>query len=100
MPAALAEARKNLDNPPRIYTEIAIEQIDGNLGFFDDDVPAAFTDVTDKALLAEFKSANDAVIAALDDYKTWLQKRSAAAVERRLRARRGHLRRSCSPPTR
>ena len=30
MPAALAEARKNLDNPPRIYTQIAIEQIDGN----------------------------------------------------------------------
>ena len=34
MPAALAEARKNLENPPRIYTEIAIEQIDGNRGFF------------------------------------------------------------------
>ena len=27
MPAALAEARKNLDNPPRVYTEIAIEQM-------------------------------------------------------------------------
>ncbi len=34
MPATLAEARKNLDNPPRIYTEIAIEQIDGNRDFF------------------------------------------------------------------
>ena len=28
MPATLAEARKNLDNPPRIYTEIAIEQLE------------------------------------------------------------------------
>ena len=27
MPNALAEARKNLDNPPRVYTEIAIEQL-------------------------------------------------------------------------
>ena len=29
--------------------------------------------MTDKALLAEFKQANDAVIAALDDYKKWLK---------------------------
>ncbi len=91
MPAALAEARKNLDNPPRIYTEIAIEQIDGNRDFFRTAVPSAFPTVTDKALLAEFKQANDAVIAALDDYKKWLQERSAEAVERRLRHRRGDV---------
>ena len=73
MPAALAEARKNLENPPRIYTEIAIEQLDGNRDFFKTAVAAAFPDVKDKALLAEFKQANDAVIAALGDYKKWLQ---------------------------
>jgi uncharacterized protein (DUF885 family) len=73
MPAALAEARANLQNPPRIYTEIAIEQMDGNRGFFETAVAAAFPTVTDKALLAEFKQANDAVIAAMADYKTWLQ---------------------------
>ena len=32
------EARKNLDNPPRVYTEIAIEQLDGNRDFFKDAV--------------------------------------------------------------
>ena len=73
MPNALAEARRNLDNPPRVYTEIAIEQADGNRDFFDRDVPAAFADVTDPALLADFKAANGAVVAALGDYKTWLQ---------------------------
>ncbi len=73
MPATLAEARKNLENPPPIYTEIAIEQLDGNRDFFKTAVAAAFPAVTDKALLAEFKQANDAVIAALDDYKKWLQ---------------------------
>jgi hypothetical protein len=73
MPAALGEARKNLDNPPRVYTEIAIEQLDGNRGFFETDVPEAFTGVKDAALLAEFKRADDAVMAALDDYKGWLQ---------------------------
>ena len=47
MPNALAEARKNLDNPPRVYTEIAIEQLDGNRDFFASDVPAAFAEVKD-----------------------------------------------------
>jgi uncharacterized protein (DUF885 family) len=73
MPNALAEARRNMDNPPRVYTEIAIEQVDGNRDFFDVDVAAAFADVKDAALLAEFKTANGAVIAALNDYKVWLQ---------------------------
>jgi len=73
MPAVLAEARRNLENPARIYTEIAIEQADGNRGFFKDVVAAAFPAVTDAALLAEFKQANDAVVAALGEYKTWLE---------------------------
>jgi uncharacterized protein (DUF885 family) len=74
MPAALQEARRNLDNPPRIYTEIAIDQLDGNQGFFKNTVAEAFADVKDPALQAEFKKSNDAVIAALGEYKTWLQK--------------------------
>ena len=73
MPNALAQARPNLDNPPRIYTEIAIEQLDDNRDFFENDVPAAFDGVKDAALLADFTSANAAVIAALDDYKVWLE---------------------------
>jgi uncharacterized protein (DUF885 family) len=73
MPAALGEARKNFESPPRIYTEIAIEQIDGNRDFFATAVAAAFPTVTDAALLAEFKQANDGVIAAMNEYKKWLQ---------------------------
>jgi uncharacterized protein (DUF885 family) len=73
MPAALAEARKNLVAPPRIYTEIAIEQIDGNIAFFKSDLPAAFDDVADKALLDSFRQSNSAVIAALGDYKSFLK---------------------------
>ena len=74
MPAFLDEGRKNLDNPARIFTEIAIEQIDGNIRFFRDDVTAAFAEVTDKALLAEFARTNKAAMAALAGYKTFLQK--------------------------
>ena len=73
MPGALLEARRNLDNPPKISTEIAIEQLDGSQGFFKTAVAEAFPEVKDKALLDEFKTANDAVIAALGDYKKWLQ---------------------------
>ena len=65
-----------------------IEQIDGNVSFFKNDVPAAFKDVTDKALLAEFKKSNDAVIAALGSYKTFLQKELLPKSNGRLRARR------------
>ena len=36
-------------------------------------MPAAFKDVKDTALLGEFKKANDVVLAALADYKKWLQ---------------------------
>ncbi len=39
MPALLAAARVNLKNPPRIYTEIAIEQLPDIVGFFEHDVP-------------------------------------------------------------
>jgi uncharacterized protein (DUF885 family) len=70
---ALADARTNLVNPPKIFTEIAIEQIDGNIKFFKNDVPAAFKDVTDPAALAEFKKSNGGVMKALADYKTFLQ---------------------------
>lgn len=73
MPAVLAEARRNLENPPRIATQIAIEQIDGNRAFFADAVAQAFPEVTDPALRTEFTAANNAVIAALQDYGTWLQ---------------------------
>lgn len=73
MPAALLLARTNLDHPPRVLTEVALEQLDGNRDFFATAVPAAFPDVTDAALLAEFKRTNDAVVAALDAYKAWLK---------------------------
>ncbi len=43
MPQVLLDARANLKNPPRIYTEIALEQIDGLVGFFQTDVPSAFS---------------------------------------------------------
>lgn len=74
IPGLLAQARTNLQNPPEIFTKIAIEQIDGNQSFFQKDLPLAFTEVKDPAVLADFKASNAAVIKALGEFKTWLQK--------------------------
>ncbi|WP_353072727.1 DUF885 domain-containing protein [Tunturiibacter gelidiferens] len=73
MPQALLEARKNLKNPPHIYTEIALEQIDDIIGFFQTDVPSAFTDATDADTKAAFAKSNAAVIDALKSYAAWLK---------------------------
>jgi len=74
MPAFLEAARTNLTTPVRIFTEIAIEQIDGNITFFKNDVPAAFADVTDKTLVEEFRKTNADVMKALAGYKAYLRK--------------------------
>jgi uncharacterized protein (DUF885 family) len=73
MPAALAAARKNLDNPPKIYTQIALEQLPGLVHFFQHDVPSAFTAVADADLKQQFANSNAAVIKALQDYQAWLK---------------------------
>ena len=74
IPRVFASARENLKNPPQIYTEVALEQLPGIISFFKNDVPKAFHQVTDPALLAEFHKDNQAVIDALNAYQTWLQK--------------------------
>ena len=71
---ALTQARGVLRTPPKIYTRIAIEQLPGNIDFFQTTVPEAFKNVNHAALLADFKQSNDAAIAALKDYQGWLQK--------------------------
>lgn len=73
MPGLIEEARTNLQNPPRIFTEIGIEQLPGIIGFFQHDVPAAFTDAIDPALKSAFAQTNAVVIAALNDYLVWLK---------------------------
>jgi uncharacterized protein (DUF885 family) len=77
MPQVLLEARKNLKNPPKIYTEIALEQIDGLISFFQTDVPSAFLSGADAATDADAKAAfaksNAVVIDALKSYGAWLK---------------------------
>ncbi len=73
MTKVLGQARANLRNPPRVYTEVALEQMPGNIDFFKNDVPAAFKSVNDRKLLDEFHASNQAVIEALSEYQKFLK---------------------------
>src|SRR5580692_6339763 len=72
-PAVFDAARANLKNPPRIYSEVAIEQLPGIVSFFQNDVPGAFKTVADPKLLADFKASNDMAIETLNRYETFLK---------------------------
>ena len=72
IPKAFEAARQNLRNPPKIYTEIALEQLPDVADFYRKDVPEAFSAVKDPKLLAEFKESNQAVIDALESYQKYL----------------------------
>ena len=73
IPRLFQLARANLSDPPRVYTEVALEQLPGIVSFFQNDVPAAFQKVADRALLADFKAANQGVIDAIHSYQAYLK---------------------------
>jgi len=73
MPKLFVEGRANLKNPPKIYTEVAIEQVPDIIDFFQKDVPLAFKDVKEPALLNEFHQTNAAVIKDLQTWLVWLK---------------------------
>ena len=74
VPAVFQAARQNLKNPPPIYVDVALEQIPGLISFFQKDVPEAFKDVKDQALLAQFQAANQKVMDELKSYGQWMEK--------------------------
>ncbi len=74
VPAVFQAARQNLKNPPPIYVDVALEQIPGLISFFKNDVPAAFKDVKDPALLKEFQAVNQKVMDQLQSYQQWIEK--------------------------
>jgi uncharacterized protein (DUF885 family) len=74
VPAVFQAARQNLKNPPPIYVDVALEQIPGLIGFFQKDVPAAFKNVKDQALLGQFQVANQKVMDELKSYGQWMEK--------------------------
>ncbi|MEP6715995.1 MAG: DUF885 family protein, partial [Terriglobia bacterium] len=73
MPALFQQARANLRNPPRVFTDVAIEQLPGIIDFFEKDVPLAFHEVKDPQLLKDFGASNGAVVKELRSYLAWIK---------------------------
>ena len=90
IPGVLMAAHDNLSNPPKIYTQIAIEQMPGIIEFFQKDVSEAFQavgpngvrpgasaarpyEIKDAALWTEFQRTNADVVKALENFQAFLQ---------------------------
>jgi uncharacterized protein (DUF885 family) len=73
----LAEARANLQNPPRVYTETAIRQAEGAVDYFAAVVPQMFERAGGGRLSAarrsEFAAANDRTVGGLREFAAWLR---------------------------
>jgi uncharacterized protein (DUF885 family) len=78
IPRLLNEARVNLDNPPRIYTEMAIANTRGSIDYFSRVVPQMIERAGGGRLSAarrgEIESSNKSVIAALSSFADWLER--------------------------
>jgi len=74
-PALLRALRANVENPPREFTDLAIQIGQGSVDFFKDTVRAWAQEAAgqDSALLGEFAAANLAVVKALTDTVAWLK---------------------------
>jgi uncharacterized protein (DUF885 family) len=71
IPGVIAQAKANLQHPPRIHTETAIEQTQGAINL----VRKELAPLLDQApqLKKELAPLQDKSAAALEDYKKWLQ---------------------------
>lgn len=75
IPQALEFARLNLDpkQMPKVYAEIAVEQLPGAIDLFQNSVPTAFKGVKDQALQSQLADTTKDCTVALKNYQTFLQ---------------------------
>src|SRR5436305_7834289 len=71
IPGVIAQAKANLQRPPRIHTETAIEQTQGAINL----VREGLAPLVDRVpqLKNELAPLQQKAVAALEDYKKWLQ---------------------------
>ncbi|MBS0662983.1 MAG: DUF885 domain-containing protein [Verrucomicrobia bacterium] len=70
-PRVVAEAKANLRHPPRASTETAIDQVAGTIRLVRDDLESLLQQAP--ALRAEVAPIQARAVAALADYRAWLQ---------------------------
>src|ERR1700745_3227956 len=71
IPRVIAQAKANLQHPPRVHTETAIEKTQGEIGL----VREGLAPLLDRApqLKKELAPVQEKTAAALQDYRKWLQ---------------------------
>ncbi len=71
IPTVIAQAKKNLQHPPRVHTETAIEQTQGAITF----VREGLAPLLDQApqMKKEIAPLQEKTAKALEDYKKWMQ---------------------------
>lgn len=73
VPRLLESGKRNLKNPPLMFTQFASEDFEGAIEFLNREVPAAFASVTDAALLQQYEVAKQAAEEATRDFVQWLK---------------------------
>jgi uncharacterized protein (DUF885 family) len=71
IPATLEVAKAQLQNPPKVFTETAILQNQGNISLLKEDLAPFIQQAP--GMEAQLKPAIDAAVAALEAYGTWLE---------------------------
>jgi uncharacterized protein (DUF885 family) len=69
----LANARVNLKNPPRSFTEFGIGDFEGTVSYLQNDVARAFSAVKDPALQSEFAKAKTDAAAETERHVKWMR---------------------------
>ncbi|HMF46728.1 MAG TPA: DUF885 domain-containing protein [Candidatus Udaeobacter sp.] len=72
VPGVIAQAKANLQHPPRIHTETAIEQTQGAINLVRSELAPLLDQVPQ--MKKELAPLQEKTAAALEDYKKWLQK--------------------------
>jgi uncharacterized protein (DUF885 family) len=70
IPRAVAAAKSNLKNPPRVFVDTAVRQNRGAIGFYE---AGLFELAGQTPALSELKPAADRVVAALKEYQRFLE---------------------------
>jgi uncharacterized protein (DUF885 family) len=73
IPGIVRAAEQNITTVDATTQRIAAEDAAGAVDFFKVSVPLAFANVNDSMLQGELKSANDAAVAAMTAYASWIK---------------------------
>jgi len=73
VPRFLEAGKRNLVNPPELFTRFAGEDFEGTIEFLDKEIPPAFASVKDRALWARYNAAKKQAVDATKSFIQWMQ---------------------------